>query len=119
MTTGAVEGTEPIPLPSPPSIHEAVLASGPSGAVEYGAEIDFAATVARRRTGGNVVVRGKNVDSNRRLARQIESTVGPCLRGDPHSSAGPHALPHYQPRTRPPDGHTFYETPRRKARKSP
>lgn len=117
MTTETAAGAAP--LPPPPSIHEAELASGPSGAVEYGVEIDFAAAVARRRAGGNVVVRGEDVDANRRLAGSIESTVGSCCRGDPHRSAGPHALPHYQPRSRPPDGHTFYETPRRKARKSP
>lgn len=103
----------------PPTIHNAELASGPSGAVEYGAEIDLAAAVARRQVGDNVVVRGDDVDANRRLAGQIESSVGPCRRSDPHASAGPHALPHYQPQSRPPDGHTFYETPRRKARKLP
>lgn len=116
MTTGT--GSKPV-APPPPSIHEAELASGPSGAVEYGAEIDFASAVARRRAGGNVVVRADDVDANRRLAAQIESAIGPCRRGDPHSSAGPHALPHYQPQSRPPDGHTFYETARRKARKLP
>lgn len=115
MATGA--GSNPS-LPSP-SIHEAGLASGPSGAVEFGAGIDFVAAVARRRTGANVVVRGADVDANRGLAVQIESAVGPCKRGDPHRSAGPYALPHYQPQSRPPDGHTFYETPRRKARKKP
>jgi hypothetical protein len=102
----------------PPSIHEAELVSGPSGAVAYGVEIDLAAAVARRRVGGNVVVRGEDVDANRRLANAIESAVGLCRRGDPHRSAGPQALPHYQPQSRPPNGHTFYETPRRKARKS-
>jgi hypothetical protein len=89
------------------------------GAVEYAAEIDFDTAVVRRRAGGNVVVRGPDVDANRRLAFSIESAVGTCVRGDPHRSAGPHALPHYQPKSRPPDGHTFYETPRRKARRSP
>lgn len=95
MTTEtATDAGAPPPLP-PPSIHEAELASGPSGAVEYGAEIDFNAAVARRRAGDNVVVRGDEVEANRRLAGQIESAVGPCRRGDPHRSAGPHALPHY------------------------
>lgn len=36
-------------------------------------------------------------------------------REPPHLSAGPNALPHYQPDPRPPDGHTFYETPNLKA----
>lgn len=119
MAEGTDATAEPSSPPPPPSIHEAELASGPSGAVEYGAEIDFGAAVARRRTGGNVVIRGDDVDANRRLAGQIEAAVGPCRRGDPHRSAGPHALPHYQPHRRPPDGHTFYETSRRKARKAP
>ena len=32
------------------------------------------------------------------------------------ANAGPLALPHHQPDPRPPDGHTFYETPNRKTR---
>ncbi len=64
-----------------------------------------------------MVVCGDDVDANRRLAEKIESAVGPCERGEPHSKAGPRALPHYQPEPRPPQGHTFYETARRKARK--
>ncbi len=64
-----------------------------------------------------MVVCGDDVDANRRLAERIESAVGPCERGEPHSKAGPRALPHYQPEPRPPQGHTFYETARRKARK--
>ena len=119
MTTKMEAGAEPTSPLLPPSIHEAELASGPSGRVEYGAEIDFVAAAARRRAGGNVVVRGEDVDANRRLANSLESAIGPCRRSDPHRSAGPYALPHYQPQSRPPDGHTFYETPRRKARKSP
>lgn len=116
---GMAAGMGSSSTPLPPSIHEAKLASGPSGAVEYGVEIDFDAAVARRRAGNNVVIRGEDVDANRRLAASIESAVGPCRRNDPHGSAGPHALPHYQSQPRPPDGHTFYDTPRRKARKSP
>lgn len=55
-----------------------------------------------------MVVCGDDTDANRRLAWAIESAVGPCRRGEPHKKAGPHALPHYQPDPRPPDGHTFY-----------
>jgi hypothetical protein len=66
-----------------------------------------------------VVVCGDDTDANRRLASAIESAVGPGRRSDPHNKAGPHALPHYQPDPRPPDGHTFYETARRKARRRP
>src|SRR6185369_2413404 len=106
----------PAPEPPPvPTIHEAERASGPSGAVLWGAEIDFAAAVARRQAGVDVVVRGDDIDVNRRLALQIESAVGPALRGVPHRfTAGPLALPHFQQVTPPPDGHTFYETDRRK-----
>jgi hypothetical protein len=100
-----------------PTIHEAELASGPSGAVLRGQEIEFDQAITRRQNGHDVVVCGEEVDANRTLAYQIEFKVGPCKRSDPHGKAGPHALPHYQPVTRPPDGHTFYETPRRKARK--
>jgi hypothetical protein len=103
--------------PPAPTIHEADLASGPTGAVVRGAEIDVAAAIARRQAGGNVVVCGDDTDANRRLAQRIEAAVGPCQRSDPHKKAGPHALPHYQPVTRPPEGHTFYETPRRKSRR--
>jgi hypothetical protein len=100
-----------------PTLHEADLEPGPSGRVRCGAEIDFATAVARRRAGQNVVVCGNDVDANRRQAYAIESTVGPCKRGGPHDLAGPNALPHYQPNPRPPDGHVFYETGRRKARR--
>jgi hypothetical protein len=103
--------------PAQPTIHEAELASGPSGAVEYGAEIDSDMAVTRRRAGGDVVVRGNDLRANRTLARAIESAVGPCERQDPHDEAGPNALPHFQPAPRPPEGHTFYETQQRKARR--
>jgi len=42
--------------PPSPTIHEAELASGPSGAVIRGAEIDFDTAVARRQAGSDVVV---------------------------------------------------------------
>jgi len=110
---------KPAPAKGPPTIHEATLASGPSGAVEKGAEIDFATAVARRQAGLDVVVCGGGIEANRALARQIENAVGPAKRNEPHKSAGPSCLPHFQPRERPPEGHTFYETdnPIRKARK--
>jgi hypothetical protein len=107
-------------LPLAPTIHEAERASGPSGAVLWGTELDFAAAVTRRRGGLDVVVRGDDLSANRRLALLIESAVGPAKRGAPHKvSAGPHALPHFQQVTPPPDGHCFYETDKRKARKKP
>jgi hypothetical protein len=102
-----------------PTIHEAELVSGASGAVLCGTEINATQAVERRKRGEDVVVCGDEISANRRLAFSIESAVGPCKREDPHGKAGPHALPHYQPDPRPPEGHTFYETPRRKARKKP
>ena len=110
----------PVEAVPPPTIHEAELASGLSGIVYWGPVIEFAAAVARRMTGGNVVVRGDILAANRALTRTIESAVGPCQRSDPHKRhAGPFALPHFQQRTSPPTGHTFYETDKRKARKRP
>jgi hypothetical protein len=98
-----------VPTKPPPTIHEAERASGPSGAVLWGPEIEIAAAVARRTAGLNVVVRGEDKNANRRLAWQIESGVGPALRGVPHKkSAGPLALPHFQQIRTPPAGHTFY-----------
>ena len=59
---------------------------------------------------------GDDLAANRRLAGEIErNATGGVKRCPPHDSAGEHALPHYQPDPRPPDGHTFYETPHRKA----
>ena len=75
MTTDNEAGTRPPPSPPAPTIHEAELASGPSGAVEYAAEIDFDAAATRRKAGGNVVVRGTDVDANRRLAHTPSSPL--------------------------------------------
>jgi hypothetical protein len=104
-----------------PSIHEAELAPGPSGAVEYGAEIDEATAVARRRNGEDIVVRGNDTKANRSLTYKIESQVGPPSKPQPphRSTAGPRALPHYHQRSRLPKGHAFYETAKLKARKKP
>jgi hypothetical protein len=111
---------QPAP-PPPPTVREAFLGSGGAGFVDFGAEIDFAAAVARRQAGEDVVVRGEDMNENRRLAERIEAAVGPCQRGVPHiRSAGAHALPHYQQTRRTPRGplgYTFYETPHRKARR--
>jgi hypothetical protein len=65
------------------------------------------------------VVCGDDVAANRRLAGAIEAAVGVCQRSDPHRRAGPMALPHFQQDQPPPEGHTFYETANRKARKKP
>ena len=107
------------PAPPAPTIHEAERASGASGAILYGAEIGFDVAVARRQAGEDVVVRGDDTSVNRRQAGEIEAAVGPCYRSDPHRRAGPLALPHWQQNQAPPEGHTFYETSNRKARRKP
>jgi hypothetical protein len=112
-------GASPVPpapaAPPPVSIHEAGLASGASGAVIRGAEIDFATAVARRQAGKNVIVCGDDLKANRRQAGLIEAAVGPFLRSAPHKQwAGPRALPHFQQQDDH-EGHTFYETPNLRA----
>lgn len=114
MTPQPVAVTQPS---APPTIHEAERASGPSGAVLAGTVLDFHTAVARRQAGLDVVVCGEDVAANRRLAGAIEAAVGACQRSDPHRRAGSLALPHFQQDAPPPDGHTFYETAHRKARK--
>jgi hypothetical protein len=102
-----------------PRIFEATLEPGPSGFVLRGSEITREHAIARRIAGGDVVVCGDEIKANARLAREIETAVGPCRQEPPHKESGPHALPHFQPNPRPPDGHTFYETenPQRKSRR--
>lgn len=121
MSEEPAKTTDESTTPPEPTIHQASLGSGGAGFVEYGSEIDEATAVARRLSGNDVVVRGDDINANRRLAERIESVVGPYLRGVPHiRSACPHALPHFQQtrRTPPgPAGHTFYETDHRKARR--
>ncbi len=103
------------PPPAVPTIYEAIL--GAAGAVVL---VQPAMTQAQaeaiRQNGGEVVVCGPNLSGNRALAQLIEQNAnGHWKRCPPHVNAGPHALPHYQPDPRPPAGHTFYETPHRKA----
>lgn len=87
-----------------------------AGAVVKGRMITQAEAEARRKAGEDVVVYGPNIDANRRLAQTIETNAnGTVKRCTPHRSAGPRSLPHFQPDPRPPEGHTFYETPHRKA----
>ena len=102
------------PPPKPPQIYGATL--GGNGAVVKQAVIARAHAEARRRAGQDVVVCGSDLAANRRLAGEIERNAnGDAKRCPPHANAGAHALPHYQPDPRPPSGHTFYETPNRKA----
>src|SRR5438105_4967328 len=106
--------------PPSPTIHAAEREPGPSGAVLRGVELDMAAAVGRRRTGDDLVVCGVDTDANRRLASQVEATIGPASKPQwPHKRAGPMALPHFHQRNRSPDGHTFYETDKRKTKKKP
>src|SRR5437764_8689901 len=113
------EGVAAPPAPPPVTIHEAELASGASGGVIGGVEIDFGTAVARRRAGKNVVVCGDDLKANRRQAEQVEAAVGPYLRSAPHKQlAGPRALPHFQQQDEKHEGHTFYETPNLRAMRS-
>jgi len=99
---------------TPPTIHEATL--GGNGAVIKGAVIDLSQAATIRSRGGEIVVCGPDLGANRRLAGLIERNAnGATQRCIPHESAGPHALPHFQPKLRPPKGHTFYETATRRA----
>ena len=99
---------------SAPEIFAATL--GANGAVVKGAALTQPEAELRRRAGQDVVVCGSNLNANRSLAGMIERNAnGPAKRCPPHVNAGPKALPHYQPDPRPPAGHTFYETPNRKA----
>jgi len=58
-------------------------------------------------------------DANRKLAGKIEGLVGPPSKAQfPHKqSAGSRALPHFHQRSRSPEGHSFYETDKLKARR--
>jgi hypothetical protein len=120
MTMAVKKKRKPAGPLEPPRIHEATLASGHSGAVYKGLEIDLTTAVNRREAGLDVVVCGGDVDANRQVAQMIEAAVGPYKRQNAHDEAGPHALPHFQPSKRPPEGHSFYEAGdiRRKARKA-
>jgi len=100
--------------PPQPQIYEATL--GPNGSVVRGDPVTQAQAESVRKGGRDVVVCGPNLAANRSLARTIELNAnGSAKLCPPHQNAGPNALPHYQPDTRPPAGHTFYETPNRKA----
>jgi hypothetical protein len=105
---------KPLP-PVEPQIFAASL--GPNGAVIKGAAITQAEAVVLRKKGDNVVVCGPNLAANKSLAKTIEANAnGRWIPHRPHASAGRNALPHVQPDPGPPGGHTFYETPNRKAK---
>jgi len=103
-----------------PTVHEAECASGPSGVVEYGAELTDDLAVQRRQKGLDIVVRGPNGKANKAKARKIEEGVGSPVIDEPrHQNAGPHSLRHFHQASRSPEGHSFYEdSSPRKARRS-
>jgi hypothetical protein len=88
--------------------------------VYRGSSCSEAQAVAYRRSGNDIVVCDGSTAENRKLAREIETAaVGAGnAREDPaHAiTAGPDALPHFQPKVRPPAGHSFFETTTQKAK---
>ena len=99
---------------APPQIFKATR--GSQGRVIKGERIDRAEAEAQRKAGLDVVVCGPDHRANKALAGLIERNAnGAAKRCPPHVNEGPYALPHYQPDPRPPEGHTFYETPNRRA----
>jgi len=97
---------------SAPSIHAATRGGG--GSVRKGKSITQAEAEDRRKNGLDVVVCGPNLTANRSLAGRIERNANGKVKRCP-PQAGPRSLPHWQPDPRPPEGHTFYETDKRKA----
>ena len=101
-------------------IHYASVEEDGSGAVyACPTPCTFDEAVEWRQAGRDVVVRGPDEADNLTTARQIEEAATDDF-GAKHDrahlrTAGSAALPHYQPWNRPPTGHTFYETPTKKA----
>jgi hypothetical protein len=100
-----------------PRIFKAERAEDGSGIVFRLLELTEAEAVLERQSERDIVVCGDDLMANQKLAQKIEAAIGRCVRSAPHASAGLDALPHFQPENRPPKGHSFYETPRRKARR--
>jgi hypothetical protein len=91
---------------------------GTGGEVVRGDRITETEAVIERQAGQDVVVCGQNLADNYDLAEKIETASnGHCKPCPPHYAMGPGALPHFQPDPRGPQGHTFYETAKRKSRK--
>jgi hypothetical protein len=97
------------------TVHEAELAT--DGAVMWAAELTDDEAVQRRLLGLDVVVRGPDKAANVKKAKKIEGRIGRWEADKPHEKEGPLALPHLHQESRSPDGHCFYETARRQARK--
>lgn len=108
----------PAAAPLAPRIYKA--SRGPRGKVIRGREISEVEAIAEYAAGNDVVVCGDDVKVNRFVAQSLANAVGPNKRHVPHAKqAGPYALPHFQPASRPPDGHLFYETDKKKAALNP
>ena len=102
-----------------PEICEAMRALDGSDAVVRGAKLTRAQAIARRHAGGDIVVCGPNTPDNDQIAREIEEAATPAgnpppIYHGPHG--GPLSLPHWQQKTRLPEGHSFHETHIRQAR---
>jgi hypothetical protein len=113
--SNAASPTAPAP-PLAPTIHEATCVPG---GVRRGAELTQAEAETRRRAGLDIVVCGDDTFATCNLARAIENAIGPCYHDGPHWSAGLYSLPHWQQRTPPPPGHSFYETNVTRALRTP
>jgi hypothetical protein len=111
----------PLPEPEQPAIHEATRATDGSDAVDRGAALSRKQAIARRKSGGDIVVCGPDTMQNDQLAGEIEVTAtsagGKCIYHGPHG--GPLSLPHWQQKDPPPEGHSFHETNKRQARIAP
>ena len=109
---------------SPPKIFAADAPANVNGAVFWhGCELTVEAAINLRRSGQNIVVRGNDKMTNRRIAEQIEAGVGQYTTDKPHkTSAGQGALPHCHQvpdaaGNRVPAGHSFYEVDKTKSKK--
>ena len=95
-------------------LFEAIL--GPNGAVVRGSKLTQKQAEDNRKRGYNVVVCGPDVKANRTRAEAIERNAnGNVVHHAPSPNAGAHALYHFQPNPRGPQGHTFYESNGRSA----
>jgi hypothetical protein len=105
------------PAIAPPRIYKALFGTG--GDIIRGQEITEVEAIAERKAGFDVVVCGLRMMDNRDLAEKIERAAnGKCKPCPPHVAMGPGAMYHFQPDPRPPDGHCFYETSKRKSKKA-
>ena len=99
-------------MDSEPTIYHA-LRSRDMSVRKQGAAIEIATAVVERQNGRDVVVCGPDVVANMRMGQEIESrATGNRYKFDrAHVNRGRFALSHFQPNPRPPEGHTFIESP--------